>query len=135
MMLVDTGFLLALCQPRDDLHSQARSWAAAVSERLLVTEYVLVETFNNLSKPVDRPRAHVLLQQIRSTGGYEIVAASAALFDAGIQFHKSRPDKKWSLTDCISFVVMRQRGITQALAYDRHFEQAGFEALLRRDPP
>jgi uncharacterized protein len=44
-------------------------------------------------------------------------------------------DKSWSLTDCISFAVMNDRGITRAMAYDHHFEQAGFEALLRRDPP
>ncbi len=44
-------------------------------------------------------------------------------------------DQEWSLTDCISFIVMQQRGISPALTYDHHFEQAGFEALLRRDPP
>jgi predicted nucleic acid-binding protein len=62
-------------------------------------------------------------------------AASAAqpLFQAGLELHRDRPDKEWSLTDYISCVVMRQRGITQALAFDRQFEQADFEALLRRD--
>ena len=45
--------------------------------------------------------------------------------------HKERSDKSWSLTDCISFVVMGEHGITDALTGDRHFEQAGFRALLR----
>jgi len=46
-----------------------------------------------------------------------------------MSLHNSRPDKHWSLTDCISFVVMQQRGLQRALAYDHHFEQAGFEAF------
>jgi predicted nucleic acid-binding protein len=45
-------------------------------------------------------------------------------------FYESRPDKAWSLTDCISFVVMNQHGLTEALTGDHHFEQAGFTALL-----
>jgi predicted nucleic acid-binding protein len=63
------------------------------------------------------------------------IPASPELFADGLRLHHERPDKEWSLTDCISFHVMRERGITRALAYDIHFEQAGFEALLRRDPP
>jgi len=64
-----------------------------------------------------------------------LVDASPELFSAGLSLHKLRPDKYWSLTDCISFVVMEQRNLHRALALDNHFEQAGFEALLRRDPP
>jgi hypothetical protein len=49
----------------------------------------------------------------------------------GVQLYAQRPDKEWSLTDCISFVVMTQEGIFDALTGDRHFEQAGFVALLK----
>ena len=48
-----------------------------------------------------------------------------------IELYNNRPDKSWSLTDCTSFILMRSRGITQALTADRHFEQAGFTALLK----
>jgi predicted nucleic acid-binding protein len=72
--------------------------------------------------------------RIRSDRNIEVIPASTELFEAGLQLHAQRPDKEWSLTDCISFVVMQRRGITSALAYDHHFEQAGFEVLLRRDP-
>ena len=49
----------------------------------------------------------------------------------GVALYAERPDKDWSLTDCISFVVMRKMDITEALTGDRHFEQAGFTALLK----
>ncbi len=135
MIFADTGYLLALSQPRDSLHERSKAWARVVGEPLLVTEYVLWETVNSLSKLADRPRAHGLVNHVRSASHYEIVAGSAALFDAGLRLQAERPDKEWSLTDCISFIVMEQQGIRRALAHDHHFEQAGFEALLRRDPP
>ena len=72
---------------------------------------------------------------MRSDPACELVQASPLLFDAGLRWHRDRPDKEWSLTDCISFAVMSERKILRALAYDHHFEQAGFEALLRGDPP
>jgi predicted nucleic acid-binding protein len=52
------------------------------------------------------------------------------LFAAGVELYGTRPDKEWSLTDCISFVVMKREGLTDALTGDRHFEQAGFKVLL-----
>ena len=61
----------------------------------------------------------------------KLIPPDVALFDAGVQLFANRPDKEWSLTDCISFVVMQQEGITQALTADHHFEQAGFQALLK----
>ncbi len=63
-----------------------------------------------------------------------VPVARLAAAQAAIAWHQARPDKEWSLTDCISFVVMQGRGLSRALAYDHHFEQAGFEPLLRRDP-
>jgi uncharacterized protein len=134
MILVDTGFLLALLDPRDALHDRARAWAVHIRDQLLVTEYVLLETVNFASAPANRVKVHALVEHVRSNAGYEILAASPTLFDAGLRLHASRPDKQWSLTDCISFVVMERRQLKKALAYDHHFEQAGFEALLRRDP-
>ena len=134
MILVDTGFLLALVQPSDSLHSRAIAWAKKLSEPLLITEYVFCETINNLSKRPDRPKANTLAGFILKNSGYTFVAASPELLNAGLQLHRGRPDKEWSLTDCISFHVMRERGISRALAYDGHFEQAGFEPLLRREP-
>jgi len=135
MIFVDTAYLLALSQPADALHRRARTWADAIAERLLTTEHVLWETVNALSKPPDRAKAHLLLAHVRSTAGWEVVNATTELFEAGMQLHRERRDKSWSLTDCVSFVVMERRGITRALTSDHHFKQAGHEALLERDPP
>lgn len=134
MILVDTGYLIAITSPLDSLHQRALLWAETVRVQMLVTEYVLLETVNHFSSPLNRLRVHVLLQNIRSTSNWEIIPASPALFETGLQLHAARPDKEWSLTDCISFAVMRERQISRALAHDHHFEQAGFEPLLRRDP-
>ena len=60
-----------------------------------------------------------------------IIPADATLYQAGVDLYGQRSDKDWSLTDCISFVVMRQRGIVEALTGDHHFEQAGLIALLK----
>ena len=135
MIFLDTGYLVALLDPRDQLHARALGWAGIVNEPLVLTEYVLWECVNYFSAPIDRPKAHALLDLVASDSAYELIPASPQLFARGLQLHAERQDKFWSLTDCISFVVMQDRSIHRALAYDHHFEQAGFEALLRRDPP
>ena len=135
MILVDSGYLIALAKPKDELHPTALAWSRHIHEPLLVSEYVLWEVVNYLSLLQDRIKVHPLVEQVMNESPFVFLAASIELRDAGLQLHRERPDKEWSLTDCISFHLMRERGITRALAYDIHFEQAGFEALLRKDPP
>ena len=135
MILIDSGFLLALAQPTDSLHRRAAAWTYDLAEPLLVTEYILCETVNNLSRRADRHRTATIVELVLKNPSYTFIHASPGLFAAGLQLHRDRPDKEWSLTDCISFHLMREHGIKRALAYDIHFEQAGFEALLRNDPP
>ena len=134
MTFSDTGYFVALLKDRDDLHERALRWAAAIREPITTTDYVLVEVINTCSAPVIRRRLHVFLEYLRGSSPFEIVPASARLLEDGIKLHEARSDKEWSLTDCISFIVMQEREISSALAYDHHFEQAGFEALLRREP-
>ena len=74
------------------------------------------------------------MEVVKADQRYTVVAASPDLFDAGFALHRARPDKDWSLTDCISIHVMREKQIREALAYDEHFEQAGYVSLLRRNP-
>jgi predicted nucleic acid-binding protein len=134
MIFVDTGYLLAVLNPRDELFERAQLWAASVHEPLITTEYVVWEMVNSLSAPVDRAKSHAAVAEIRSSRSWELVYATPELLSEGLLLHERRVDKHWSLTDCISFLLMEQRGLRLALAFDHHFEQAGFEALLRRDP-
>ena len=71
-----------------------------------------------------------LEREIRLDEQSSVIPASRALQDRGLELYRQRPDKDWSLTDCISFVVMQDHDITDALTADRHFEQAGFVPLL-----
>lgn len=135
MIFVDTGYLVALLDRRDQLHSRAVAWHRAISDPVLTTEYVIWELLNTFSAVNDRAKGHDALAMIRAHSGWTLVGANPQLFEAGATMHRQHADKEWSLTDCVSFVTMRQNGIQKALTHDYHFEQAGFEALLRRDPP
>jgi len=134
MIFADTGYFIALFTPRDHLHERAVAWSDAINEPVITTEYVLLECVNALSKTRNRPSARILVNHVREATGWEFISASRETFDAGLRLHFARPDKDWSLTDCISFHLMRSKGITRALAYDEHFTQAGFDPLLRRQP-
>jgi predicted nucleic acid-binding protein len=134
MIFVDTGYFVALIDRRDHLHSRAVAWSRHLIEPTVTTSAVLLETFNNLSDSFLRSHPHRLLDAAASATQLHVVFVDEPLWSRGLQLHRDRPDKSWSLTDCISFTAMTDRGITRALAYDHHFEQAGFEPLLRRDP-
>ncbi len=71
------------------------------------------------------------LKDIQANPQMRIIPPDQTLFEEGIQLYTNRSDKAWSLTDCISFVVMQREGITEALTGDHHFEQAGFTTLLK----
>lgn len=131
---MDTGFFIALAQPNDALHECALAWADHLSGPFILTEHVLCEVVNALSDACDRAKAQEIVIQVMGNPEYEIVWASRELFTDGMRLYQERQDKDWSLTDCISFQVMENLKIRTALAYDRHFEQAGFEALLRTEP-
>ena len=134
MIFADTGYFIALLDTRDAFHALTLRWARALDEPLLTTEYVMVETFNYFSAPSQRFRPLGLLEQLHRTPQVEIMPSSPRLFSQGVHLFEQRPDKEWSLTDCISLVVMQQRGLSRVLAYDHHFAQAGYEPLLRREP-
>lgn len=114
MIFVDSGYFIALASEADELHARALQWAA-VSERMVVSEYIMWETVNHLSSVADRPKAHKLLTSVRSSGTCEVIAATPALFDRGISLHRARSDKNWSLSDCISFCIMRDRVFVKRL--------------------
>ena|SRR5215211_4495676 len=127
---VDTGYLVALVSERDELHDRSVELSKNLQRHLVTTEAVLVEVGNSLSRPPLRALALSLIARLRANPRIEIVSVDSELFDRALTFYAARPDKDWGLTDCISFVVMQERGIHEALAADRDFVQAGFRALL-----
>jgi predicted nucleic acid-binding protein len=132
-LFIDTSYLLALVLEDDEFHDRAIALQAGVSESLLTTEYVLVEFADALTVGLLREVTKATLGLLRGSSAVEIVAANTVLMNQGLELFAARSDKQWGLTDCISFVVMQNAGITRALTSDRHFEQAGFQALLRME--
>ena len=131
-LFADSSFYVALLNRRDARHAQARAIAAAARRRILVTEFVLLETGNALGAwPQARWEFLALVRRLRESPSTHIVPATSDLLQQGLDLYGERDDKLWSVTDCISFVVMRQHGLTEALTADHHFEQAGFTVLLK----
>lgn len=101
--------------------------------RLVTTNYVLVELVSLLTSPIRISRSQVimLVGRVRTSSYVEVIHVDPQLDEQAWQLLAKRQDKDWSLVDCTSFVVMQQRGITEALTTDHHFEQAGFIRLLK----
>ena len=93
---------------------------------------MLVELADAFSRPSTRNAAEQFIRSILASTDVVVISNDSLWFDAGLQLFGKRPDKSWSLTDCISFSVMEARGIREALTGDHHFEQAGFVPLLAR---
>jgi len=129
-VFADTSYFVAALNPGDGHHAAARAFTGSYTGKVVTTEFVLVELANFPSRPQLRSEFLELVGQLRGDSAVEIVPASAALFAEGLALFAARPDKDWSLTDCISFRVMSARGLTEALAADRHFAQAGFRPVL-----
>lgn len=132
VVFADTGYWEAVLNPNDKLHARARAASVALGKvRMVTTEMVLSELLAALSKLPVRPFAVSGVDRIRADPNVEVVPQTSLRFAHAYDLYRRRMDKKWSLTDCASFEVMQSRGITEALAHDQHFEQAGFKALLR----
>lgn len=133
-VFVDTAGWIALINRRDDYHQQAKHVYAALGHAMrMTTDSVLIESCNTFSKAPLRPLATAMMEKVneaKNLGVLEVTHVTEALIDQGWELFQRRYDKDWSLTDCISFVVMQKRGITKAFTTDHHFEQAGFEKLL-----
>ena len=129
-VFADTAYYVALLGPRDVRHERARDLAKDLLGRIFVTEYVLVETGSMMCRGADRIAYTTLIDDLHSDPLTQIIPASNALFRAGLELFAKRRDKEWSLVDCISFMVMKQRRLTDALTTDHHFKQAGYSALL-----
>ncbi len=135
-IFVDTAGWASLFVKTGPFHQEA---ALLFRERkragtmFVTTNYVLLELAALLTSPVKLPRAKMLeyIEAIKQAPYVKVVHIDERLDSAGWALLKSRADKDWSLVDAVSFVVMEERGIKEALTTDRHFEQVGFIRLLK----
>ena len=131
-IFADTSYWMALVNPRDQIHQKAVSVSQQfASESLLTTEMVLVEVLNSFSDSLFREAVGRMVASLRHDQNLTIIPQTPSQFKSALQRYQQAADKSWSLTDCASFEVMEAENIEAALTHDRHFVQAGFEALLR----
>ena len=127
----DSYFFIALLFENDDAHAEAQKWAADLSGRLHTSMWVLTEVADALALPGRRQRFLPFLRFLQCNPLVTIVPPEQTLFDRAALLYDQRPDKAWSLTDCTSFIIMQDHGLRDALTGDHHFEQAGFNVLMK----
>lgn len=128
-VFADTFFYQALLDARDPAHADALAQSKA-KQTIVTTEFILLELGNACARAEDHADFLALLAGIRASPRTRIILLDSRLLQRGLDLFADRPDKNWSLTDCVSFVVMQDEGLTEALTGDNHFGQAGFKALL-----
>jgi len=130
---LDAAYTIALSAVTDKYHQKAEVLAERIETEaipLITTRAVVLEIGNALSTLRYRAAAIELLDSLEEDPNVEIIPLSDELYNRGMELYRQRPDKEWGITDCISFVVMEDYGLTEALITDEHFKQAGFRALL-----
>ena len=133
-VFADAGYWIAMTDAKDSLCSTARRVTSELGEsRIVTSEMVLAEFLNHFAAGGEIARSVVVdtLGRLRENENVLIVEQTGSIFARAVELYASRPDQRWSLTDCSSFVLMEERGIEDALAHDIDFVRAGFNALLR----
>ena len=133
-IFLDSAYAIALSAVTDQYHRKAETLAKQIEtsgNTLITTRAVVLEIGNALAKIRYRNAAIKLLDSLEEDPNVEIVPLSEELYNRAMKLYRQRADKEWGMTDCISFVVMQDHGLTEeALTTDVHFKQAGFRALL-----
>lgn len=134
-LFLDASYAIALASPRDQHHDRAVELAGQIEAdplaRLVTTRAILLEIGNALAKARHRPAAIALINALDRDPRVDVLPFSDEVYREALSLYEQHVDKEWGLTDCISFVVMKELGITDALTADDHFRQAGFRPLLR----
>ncbi len=131
LVFADAFYFVARLNLRDQHHERVLEFSRSFRARLLTSDWVLMEVADALAASSCRVRVREFIHRLRGTDAYEIVPASRELLGRALEFYHQHADKAWTLTDCVSFTIMRERGVREALTGDKHFEQAGFIALLK----
>lgn len=126
----DTFYFLALLNSNDEAHAKAVDYVSRIA-KLITTEWVLTELADGLASSRQRAMFLQTRNELLADRNVLVIPFAMDLYREAIELYAARPDKEWSRTDCISFVVMRREAVNEALTGDHHFEQAGFVALLK----
>ena len=126
----DAFFFFAWWNRRDRAHGRVEAFLREFDGHLLTTRWVLMEVADWLASTPARREVRALFTELESDPMVSIIEPDDSLNRRGLALYDARPDKEWSLTDCVSFVVMADEGMSEALTGDHHFEQAGFVVLL-----
>ena len=134
-VFADTFYWVALTNPNDHRYRDAVALDALLSDAMIVTsDEVLTEFLTFFSSDArQRVRAATTVRRLLLAPAIRVIPQSRESFLAGLDLYESRPDKGYSLTDCVSMEVMRREGLRDVLTDDRHFEQEGYRALFRND--
>lgn len=133
-LFADASYWIALLHAGDLNHQKAVDLSNSLGRVIIFTsDWVLAEVLNFFAGNgiLSRKAAVQLVQKVLNDSNCRVVPASRELFVKGLGLYSDRLDKNWGVIDCISFIIMTQNDISEALAYDHHFIQAGFQALLR----
>lgn len=131
VLFADTFYFIALQDAADPGPTRAVGWSRQKGFSFLTTEYVLIELGDAFNAPGQREEFSVFQDALRTDPKFRVLSSSPQLYAAGLNLYRRRRDKLWQLTDCISFAMMKEQHIREALTGDQHFEQAGFTALLK----
>jgi uncharacterized protein len=132
-VLLDTSFILAIENRDDPCHERAKELARELAREgcLLVVHWgILLEIGDGYARVERHEKGCALLDKLQKEEGFQIVPLTDDLLEDAITFYCDRRDKNWGLTDCVSFVLMKREGLSEALTADAHFRQAGFKPLL-----
>lgn len=126
----DTFYYLALINAGDEAHQRALTYSRDSRVRLVTGAWIVMEIGDGLAARPGRRLLGHLVDSIRGDPRTRFLGLSPRILDESLRLYAARPDKAWSLTDCMSFVAMRRLGLSHALTGDTHFAQAGFATLL-----
>jgi len=132
-IFVDTLYWIAITNRKDQWHQAAEKASRTLFGcHLVTTEEVLTEVLNALCEGgrIFRQEAVALVRDLHADPAVTVQPQSRQTFLSGLSLYEARPDKEYSLTDCISMEAMRREGITEIMTHDNHFAQEGFTILL-----
>ncbi|MEM1008997.1 MAG: PIN domain-containing protein [Myxococcota bacterium] len=128
-IFIDTGFVIALINQHDDYHPTAQKLSESYAVHpFITTDAVLMEIGNALARNF-KSQGIAIIQYFLESSEVDVIHTNPVLFQKAFELYNAYTDKSWGLTDCLSFVVMREMQITDALTFDQHFTQAGFRQL------